>query len=124
DQIKQSLEGIKGAKTKLKTLIGRLIHLYITNRVFAKIILLEVRNFPGYFESETYEKAKEYSRLILDLIKEGMKKGEIRDDVSPSSFRQVILGGMEHLILPAIIFNLEVDPDSLSDDLFKIIFHE
>jgi hypothetical protein len=48
-------QGIKGAANKLRKLIRGTIHLYQKDRVFAKILLLEVRNFQGYWESETYQ---------------------------------------------------------------------
>jgi AcrR family transcriptional regulator len=45
------MKGIKGATNKLRKLIWATIYLYHQDRVFAKILLLEVRNFRGYFES-------------------------------------------------------------------------
>jgi hypothetical protein len=56
------------------------------------------------------------------LIKEGVQNGEFRDDISPSHIRQIILGAIEHLCLPALIFDYEISPDKLTDDICDIVF--
>ncbi len=115
-------QGIKGAANKLRKLIWDTIHLYQQDRVFAKILLLEVRSFRGYWESETYQIVRNYSKSILNLIKEGIDAGEFRDDISPSHIRQIILGCIEHLCLPAVIFQHEISVDKLTDDICNVIF--
>jgi AcrR family transcriptional regulator len=115
-------KGIKGAANKLQKLIWDTINLYHQDRVFAKILLLEVRNFRGYFESETYQIVRQYAKSMLNLIKEGVDNGEFRDDISPSHIRQIILGSIEHLCLPAVIFQSEISPDKLTDDICDVLF--
>jgi len=115
-------KGIKGAANKLRKLIWGTLYLYQQNRVFAKILLLEVRNFRGYWESETYQIVRHYSEFMLNLINEGIDAGEFRDDISPSHIRQIILGAIEHLCLPAVIFQHEISPDKLADDICDTIF--
>jgi len=114
--------GIKGAANKLRQLIWDTIYLYQKDRVFAKILLLEVRNFSGYFESETYQIVRHYGKALLNLIKEGVASGEFRDDISPSHIRQIILGCIEHLCLPAVIFHYDISPDKLTADICDVLF--
>lgn len=121
-RVNEELMGVRGPEAQLKKLIWKLLSLWEANRVFAKIILIEVRSFPGYYESETYEKAKKYSRLMMSILKHGIQSGKFRDDVPPEYLRQIILGAMEHMLLPALIFNLEVDPDILAENIFRIIY--
>ena len=122
EKMEFDMQGIKGAANKLRKLIRDTIHLYQQDRVFAKILLLEVRNFRGYWESETYQIVRHYSKSILNLIKEGIEAGEFRDDIPPSHIRQIILGAIEHLCLPAVIFQHEISPDHLTDDICEVIF--
>jgi len=115
-------KGIKGAVNKLRKLIWDMIYLHHKDRVFSKILLLEVRNFRGYWESETYQIVRRYSKSMLNLIKEGIDAGELRDDISPSHIRQIILGAIEHLCLPAVIFGYDIAPDKMTDDICDVIF--
>ncbi|MCD6569622.1 MAG: TetR/AcrR family transcriptional regulator [Deltaproteobacteria bacterium] len=122
-QFELDIKGIKGALNKLRKLVWTHIYVYANNRVLAKLIFLEVRSFPDYYQSETYQWVKkEYSKRLLDIIDEGIRNGEIRDDISPKFIRQVILGGIEHVCLREVIFDQEIFPDELSENLCRLIF--
>jgi len=116
------LKGIKGAINKIRKFVWATLHYYDDDRVFSQILLLEVRNFPGYFESETYQIVKLYTDFLMKIIEEGVNSGEIRDDIFPSSIRQFILGAIEHYCLPAVIFDHKIDCDVLADNLCEILF--
>ena len=121
-QARLDFDGIKGAFDKLKKAIWIHINVYATDRVFAKILMLEVRSFSDYYTSEPYRLVKEYSAVLSDILEEGIRTGEIRGDLSPSFMRQVILGGIEHVCLTQVVFGREIEPDAVTDDLTKIIF--
>ncbi|MCP4754778.1 MAG: TetR/AcrR family transcriptional regulator [Proteobacteria bacterium] len=121
-QFRLDLKGIKGALNKLRKLIWTHFNAYSTNRVFARILLIEVRNNQDYYQSETYEFVKYYSNVVLDIIEEGIENGEIRDDIPPKIMRQSILGSIEHICLTRIVFNREISPDPLTEDLCEFLF--
>lgn len=120
--IRKEMENHHGALNKLNCLIRGHIRMYDSNRVFAKILLLEVRNYPDYFESATYWLVKFYGRLITDIVQEGVEQGEIRDDIPPANIRDLILGGIEHFCMAAVIFKREISVASTADQLQKLIF--
>jgi TetR/AcrR family transcriptional regulator, fatty acid metabolism regulator protein len=117
------LKGIKGSLNKLRKLIWSRINMYATNRVFAKILVLEVRNYPDYFKSDAYETVKRYAQIINEIVEEGVRDGELRSDLPPQSMRQIILGGIEQLCLPGVIFNREISPDDLTEELCEVVFY-
>lgn len=118
----KELEQAHGVFSKLTSLIRATLSFYDTDRVFSKILLLEVRNYPGYFDSDPYELVKVYGRLIREIIEEGIRNREIRDGISPSRIRDLILGGVEHACLPAIIFDRELDVEAITKDLTVLLF--
>lgn len=120
-QIDVYLQGTRGNFSKLKKVIWHTFDTYDKNRIFAKILLIEVRNFPGYFKSETYALAKHYSLLILELLKDGIKNGEFRNDISAWHMMQTIIGSIEHLILPSLILNRKLDIDACTENLCQIL---
>jgi AcrR family transcriptional regulator len=121
-QITHELKGIKGVFNKLRKLIWSHINVYATNRVFAKVLLIEVRNYPDYYKSETYERVKEYSDIVLKIIEEGVQTKDIRNDISPKLMRYGILGSIEQVCLTGITFGREIDPDDLTDQLCEFLF--
>ncbi len=116
------LRGIKGALNKLRKIVWAHLNTYSSNKVFARILLIEVRNHQDYYKSETYGVVKEYSNILLRIVEEGMESGEIRDDIPAKLIRQSILGSIEHICLSRIVFGREIDPDELTDDLCEFIF--
>lgn len=111
-QIDRDLQGIDGALNKLRKIIWSSIERYANHRVFARIILLEVRNSEEYFHSEAYELVRHFNRILLDIIKEGIANGEIRDTLPPAYIRNAIFGTIEHSCLNRAIFN---EPVSTND---------
>jgi hypothetical protein len=118
----QDLKGIKGALNKLRKLIWFHINVYATNRVFARILLIEVRNYPDYYKSETYSRVKEYSNIVLQIIEEGIRDREIREDVPARLVRYSILGSIEQVCLSGITFGKDINPDELTEQICEIIF--
>jgi len=121
DQLELELRGIKGTLKRLRKLIWSQLNLYESNRVLTQILLLDVRSSPCYFDSESYAQVKRHSKIIMNILEEGVKKGELRRDVPLVSMRQVILGGIEHMCLPKIIYKKRYSPEDLTKDLFKIV---
>ena len=120
--LETDLKGIKGALNKLRKLIWSHINVYANNRVFAKVLLIEVRNYADYYRSDTYELVKVYSNTVLSVIREGVDSGEIRADIPAKMIRQTILGSIEHVCLSGIVFERDMDPEEITDYLCEILF--
>lgn len=121
-QVENDLKGIKGALNKLRKLIWSHINVYATNRVFAKILLLEVRSHPDYYKSETYDLVKIYSDTVLRIIEEGVRNREIREDLDPKLIRLGIIGSIEQVCLSGVVFDREISPDDITENLCEFIF--
>jgi TetR/AcrR family transcriptional regulator, fatty acid metabolism regulator protein len=116
------LKGIEGAFNKLRKIIWSHINVYATNRVFAKILLLEVRSYSDYYRSRPYEMVRQYSGIVRDVVREGIESGEIRDDISAAVVEQCLLGCMEHVCMTGVVFDRAFSPDELTENLCKFIF--
>jgi AcrR family transcriptional regulator len=121
--VQGDLKGIKGALNKMRKLIWSHINVYATNRVFAKILLIEARSHNDYYRSDTYELVKIYSDVILEILEEGVFDGEIRDDMPAKLIRQIILGSIEQVCLTGITFDRVIDPDALTEDICEVLFN-
>lgn len=122
-QMDKDLKGVEGALHKLRSIIHTTLCWYDQQRVFTRILLVEVRNSPDFFKSTAYQRCvRDYSRIIIDIIHEGVQHGEIRKDIKPSVIRQVIQGSLEHVCLPSIIFNREIIVEPVAEDLCRTIF--
>ena len=122
-QAEMDLKGIKGALNKLRKLIWSHINMYAANRVFARILILEVRNYPDYFKSDAYQIVRRYTKIVRKIIEEGIQAGEIRSDISVAVIGQAILGAIEHVSLPGVIFNRDIAADEITEELCELIFN-
>lgn len=122
-QLDRDLQGIDGALNKLKKIIWSSIERYANHRVFARIILLEVRNSEEYFRSEAYALVRQYNRIIIDIINEGIANGEIRDTLPPAYIRNAMFGAIEHSCLNRAIFNEPVSTNETAQVITELLFH-
>jgi TetR/AcrR family fatty acid metabolism transcriptional regulator len=121
-QIDRDLQGIDGALNKLKKIIWSSIERYANHRVFARIILLEVRNSESYFQSEAYGFVQQFNRIVIGIINEGIANGEIRDNLPPAYIRNAIFGTIEHSCLNRVIFNETVTTNDAAKFITELIF--
>lgn len=122
-QIDRDLQGIDGAVNKLRKIIWSSIERYANHRVFARIILLEVRNSEEYFHSEAYGLVRQFNRILLDIIKEGIAGGEIRDNLPPAYIRNAIFGTIEHSCLNRAIFNEPVSTNEAAGIITDLLLN-
>lgn len=122
-QIDRDLKGITGALNKLRKVIWSSIDRYANHRVFARIILLEVRSSEEYFKSEAYQRVRKFNRFLLDIIEEGVESGEITKTIPPPYIRHAIFGAIEHACLNRAIFNEKVSTDETAENITKLIFN-
>ena len=106
----------------MRKLIWSHINVYATDRVFAKILLMDVRSFSDYYTSETYKLVKKYTEILLEIIQEGVENQEIRNDIPPVFLRQAILGSIENICLTRVVFGRKISPDDLTEKLCKFVF--
>ena len=121
-KINEDLKGIKGAFNKLRKLIWSHMDYYERNPVFAKILASEVQVYSDYYANECFDLTKTYAALLLEIVKNGIEEGEIRDDIPPQRIRQIIFGGIEYICLPYIVYNRKIRTESFADELFEVLF--
>ncbi len=108
---------------QLEIIIFSSLESYADNRLFSKILLLEVRSSLDFFDSSAYDMIRKYSHTILEIIKKGIIKKELRSDIDPLILRKVILGAIEHACLGEIIFSRQLDIDKVSTGIATIVFN-
>ena len=108
---------------QLKVFITTSLEVYTQNRVFSRILMLEVRNSPVYFESMAYEMVKEYAATILDILQRGIENKEFKPDTDPYLLRKIILGAIEHACLKEVIFNGDIDNQKVALGISQIILN-
>jgi TetR/AcrR family fatty acid metabolism transcriptional regulator len=107
---------------KLQRFIRYHFDLYLQNRDFLKIFVMENLLSHRFYASRAFEKFREYIRVFEEIIEEGKTYGTFRKDVNTRLFKNMFLGAFTHMALRWIIFdNKRFDKTSEVNRLIDIL---
>lgn len=116
------LPGIIGARNKIRFIIWRHIVSLQGNKDLARLCLNEARNAGDYYESELRDLNRRYTHVFLEACREGIANGELRADLPVTLVRDLVFGGLEHHLYPALSGKAELDPDLTTDMIMETVF--
>ena len=106
---------IREPRRKLRRFIKYHCGLYMADRNYLKLFLLLIQTNRRFLARVGRGPYEDYNRFILDIIHEGREQGIFRKDVSPGVFRNMILGGINHVFLRWFIVPEGRDTDKLEE---------
>lgn len=113
------LKFLRGAANKMRSIIYQFLWFYDTNPDYASVSMLILKQNRKFLETEAYEDVREYFRIILNIIEEGIANGEFRADINPYLVRSAVLGTIEHMVIRRVLLgkpeNLVEYTDQLAD---------
>jgi len=122
DFLELQLRGIEGVLNRIRKFIWSHLYTWRKRRFVARLLILEMRQDPGFFDSAAYEAAQRYNELLLGLIREGIEEGSIRPDVDPAMVLKLILGGIEQIALPWAAREEAYDVDASTREICDLVF--
>ena len=60
----------------------------------AKVLLIEIRQSDQFMHGHMGTKLKDYLNIIADIIQEGQKSGEIKEELRPTVIKQLLFGAI------------------------------
>jgi len=112
--IKDTFE-IKTPLRKLTRLIRNHFSLYLTNRNFLQVFIIQIQFSPRFYASSAYESFRRYFQIIEEVIEEGKAEGAFRADVNARVFRNLFLGSFNHMALRWFVVGKEPETDKMSE---------
>jgi len=82
---------------RLETLIRRHLEVFVSDTDLCRLFISEVRTASDYQGSSIQELNRLYTSVLIRIVKNAVKSGEVRSDVNPKLLRDVIFGAIEHL---------------------------
>jgi TetR/AcrR family fatty acid metabolism transcriptional regulator len=89
---------------KFRRFIQYHFDLYMQNRNFLKVFVMENLLSHRFYASKAFDTFKEYMKVFEDIIEEGKCDGTFRQDVNTRLFKNMFLGAFTHMALRWIIF--------------------
>lgn len=96
-QVSWHLEGIKGALNKIRKYIWFCLSSFESDPDYAYITLLIQRHSKNFLKTPAYKSTREFTGIILELVKQGKEEGSIEESLDADLIRRMILGSIEHI---------------------------
>ena len=82
---------------RLEALIRRHLEVFVSDTDLCRLFISEVRTASDYEGSSIQELNRLYTSVLIRIVKDAVKTGEVRSDVNPKLLRDVTFGAIEHL---------------------------
>lgn len=84
-------------RSRLEALIKRHIEVFVSDTDLCRLFIAEVRVESDYEGSAIQDLNRRYTSVLIRIVKDAVKTGEVRPDVNPRLLRDVLFGAIEHL---------------------------
>jgi TetR/AcrR family fatty acid metabolism transcriptional regulator len=119
ENLEQVLPFIRSYADKIRAFVYNHLSFYQNHPDYAAVALLILKTNRKFVETEAYKDVQDLSRVLLQVIQEGIAAGQFRSDLDPLLVRSAILGTIEHLVIRQVLLgkpqDLVTQVDALTD---------
>jgi AcrR family transcriptional regulator len=119
--VETGLRAVRGAENRLRFLIQRHLQVFVQDLGMCRIVLSEIRPDPELYDETVRSLNRRYTSLTLDVIREGIESGALRPDLSPQVLRDLIFGGIEHVLWGHVRRGASIPVEPLGDELAELL---
>lgn len=121
EDVETGLRAVRGAQNRLRFLVARHMRVFVQDLGLCRVVLSELRPDPALYGESVLELNRRYTSIALDVIVEGIRAGELRDDVPPAVLRDLLFGGAEHALWRFANTGADVPVDELGEQLATLL---
>jgi TetR/AcrR family transcriptional regulator, fatty acid metabolism regulator protein len=88
----------------------------------ARFVLLELRPDPGFRKMPIFQINRRFTEHVADVLREGIRAGELRDDVPVPLLRDMVFGCIEHQTWAFLRGEGDFSDDALADGITTVIY--
>ena len=121
DDRARELAGVDTHRERLRIVILGHLRTIRDQPLLCRLMFREVRAEQDYRGSGLHDKNRVYTRVLIDVINDGITAGEFRSDVSPSLMRDLVYGAVEHLTWNYVCGRGELDIDAIAAQLTAMV---
>lgn len=119
----EALAGISDTRARLRLLIWRHLRTVAESPALCGLMFREVRGEYDYPGSRLHQLNREYTDLLLGVLRDGVQAGEIRSDFPLTLVRDMIFGGIEHYTWAFRRDGGELDIEGTADHIHGLIWN-
>ncbi len=116
----QQLAGIRGTRNRLRYMVWRHLMTVHEEPALCHLMFQVIRSGPDYSTTAVHDLNRQYTRRTLDIVREGIAAGELRDDIPLRLVRDMIYGCVEHRTWAYLRGEGDFDPNATADAIIDL----
>lgn len=125
DENERGLDAVRGTWNRLRFLIYRHLTFIHNDPAILRLLYNVLRAGPDYRSTSVFKLNQRYTQRVKAVIEEGVRKGELRQNVPYRIIRDMIFGGSEHYTFAYLRgegdFSAEEAADVMTDLVFRAL---
>lgn len=101
-ELQRTLAAEPDVRAKLLAFARAQFAVFVEYASFGRVLARDIRSDPGYRDSALYRMNRDYTRLFMDLLRQGQAEGVIRPDLHLDIARDLFFGGIEHAAIAGV----------------------
>lgn len=115
--IEPRLQAIRSTRDRLYFLVARHLQIAVDDPGVSRMIIREARGHRDYFGSKLHTLNRRYSQLLLRTLVDGIARDELRADLNTTMARDMLFGGIEHLVWNELGRNRRIDAAASAEQI-------
>src|SRR3984893_12917636 len=115
------LSGIRGSRQQLRYLIWRHVRTFGDDPQTCRLVLKELRAEPNYLASELHQMNRRYTQLLVEVLHDGIRRGEFRPDIPVPLVRDMVFGSVEHHLWGFLYGQSSLDAERVADRITELV---
>ena len=125
DFLKSLEESLRNLDNPVNRLYNFILHQVRSVRdapTYYRLLIMELRNNPGFYDSPGYRSLREYSARFVEIVKEGAASGYFRDDVDITCVQNLYFGTFDDLTIQFLLDGKQQYIVGVSEYLFDLTY--
>jgi TetR/AcrR family fatty acid metabolism transcriptional regulator len=119
--LEDQMFGVRGAFNKLRKYIWWMYRRIEESPLDAKVVYLHLKTNASFMETPVYTNVKTLYHYLIDIFEEGMRSGEMRQDLDPIGARTIVVGTMDSTVTRWLLKNMSYSLFERLDVTFDLL---
>jgi len=112
---------INDPRERVRAIIQAYLEFYENNPLYTSVALLTLKGNRRYVASPAYQSVRDAARPLIEVFRDGVRRGAFRDDLDPYLVRNMVLGFIEHLTIQWLLLGRPEEIAAHTDTIFQMV---
>lgn len=105
-------------RDKLVSVAAMILNAYRLRPDWVKVLVLEIQRSSRFSEAGQIRAVGQLFKGVERILRDGQRRGEVRDDLDPEVACYIVIGGLETIITGLVLGLIEIDENQLESEYY------